>query len=83
MVLILLFWSFSFKVCNTAWIMPSFGEFFYQILPGGFKMDYPVKLKGDFLHVLVVMYVCFKDPPPLDWQKTPLGTKSRKTHGLF
>ena len=28
-------------------------------------------------------YVGLKDPPPPGLQKTPLGTKSRRTHGLF
>ena len=28
-------------------------------------------------------WVDLKDPPPLDCKKTPLGTKSRRTHGLF
>ena len=28
-------------------------------------------------------YSNVKDPPPLDFQKTPLGKKLRKTHGLF
>ena len=64
MVFILVFWIFSFKVCNTAWIMPIFFEiFFNQLILGGFKMEYTVNLEDVFFHVFSVIYVCLNARP--------------------
>ena len=50
MVLIFVFWNFSFKVCNNACIMPSFGKknVFHQFLLSGFKMNDTVNFEDIF-----------------------------------
>ena len=60
---IILSWIFLFKVCNTAWIMPNFGERFYQLLLSGFNMDYPNNPEDNFCTFLVVMHVCLSVKP--------------------
>ena len=49
------FWDFSFKVNNNAWIMPSFSKWFIFIIlwPVGFKMKYPDKLKNFVFKVFI------------------------------
>ena len=48
MLPISVFWYFSFKVCNTTWITPSFAILFPSLLLGGFKMKYSIKLEDGF-----------------------------------
>ena len=42
--------NFTFKVCHSAWIIPSFGEWFIivKILLSGFKLNDPIKLENNF-----------------------------------
>ena len=51
-----------------------------NILSSTEDISYPLPVT---YHIPIYWNTIFKDPPPLDCQKTPLGTKSRKTHGLF
>ena len=56
MVIICLFGGVSFKVCNNACIMPSFGKkCFYQFLLGVFKTNDAVDFEDNFLTILVII----------------------------
>ena len=48
---------------------------FFEIQGGGTSLIRAVCIKGTTVY--------FKDPPPPVLPKTALGTKQRKTHGLF
>ena len=50
-------WNFAFKVCNTAWIVPSFVILFSFLFLGGFKMKYSIDLE-DGIYTFQLLFSC-------------------------